>query len=203
MPDNFCTIYLVRHAQSEQNKAKIATGHIDTPLSPEGEQQAAALAGELRHINFDAAYSSDLVRARRTAEIIKLERTLAVRTTERIRERHYGPYQGKPMAEYLAATQNLAIDLVPDGVETNEAVIARFITFLREVAVAHPNQTILIVGHGSVIRTFLGHVGFSKEMLPPGSFSNTGYAKLLSDGTDFFIKDVVGIKKKEFVATAE
>lgn len=203
MPNNFCTIYLVRHAQSEQNKAKIATGHIDTPLSPEGEQQAAALAGELRHINFDAAYSSDLVRARRTAEIIKLERTLAVQTTERIRERHYGPYQGRPMAEYIAATQKLVVDMEPDGVETTESVVSRFITFLREVAVAHPNQTILIVGHGNVIRTFLYHIGYSKELLPPGSFSNAGYVKLLCDGTDFFIKDVVGIKKKETLITAE
>jgi len=84
-----------------------------------------------------------------------------------------------------------------DDIESDEEVIGRFITQLREIAVAHPSKTILIITHGGCIRTFLMHTGYVKwGELPVGSFSNAGYAKVQSDGVDFFIREVRGIKNR-------
>ena len=85
-----------------------------------------------------------------------------------------------------------------DDIENDEQVIGRFITQLREIAVAYSNKTVLVVTHGGCIRTFLMHIGYVKYgELPVGSFSNAGYAKILSDGIDFFVKEVMGIKKQK------
>ncbi len=83
-----------------------------------------------------------------------------------------------------------------DDIESDEQIIGRFIAQLREIAIAYPNKIVLVVTHGGCIRTFLMHIGYVKYgELPVGSFSNAGYAKVLSDGIDFFIKEVKGIKK--------
>ena len=78
----------------------------------------------------------------------------------------------------------------------DEEIIGRFITRLREISIAYPNKTVLIITHGGCIRTFLMQTGYVKwGELPVGSFSNAGYAKVQSDGVDFFIREVKGIKK--------
>ena len=73
----------------------------------------------------------------------------------------------------------------------------RFIPFLREVALAYPKKNVLIVTHGSIIRTFLIRMGFFKDELDSFNsiIKNTSYVKVLSAGVDFFIKEVSGIEK--------
>ncbi len=67
---------------------------------------------------------------------------------------------------------------------------------LREISVAYPNKTVLVVSHGGPIRMFLAKTGYlSKKDLPGGSFKNAGYIKVLSDGVDFFIEEVKGVDK--------
>ena len=202
---NFCTLYLVRHGETEWNKKEILQGHVDIPLNEEGEKQVAQTAQELKDIKFEAIFSSDLHRALRTDEIIKMERQLAVQTSKLLRERDFGHYEGILRSEYRIKLQKLIKELSENerksfkfdyDVESDEEVIFRFITQLREISVAYPNKTILVVTHGGCIRTFLTHTGYFKYgELPPGSFSNAGYVKVLCDGVDFFIKEVKGIKK--------
>src|SRR3954467_9487782 len=64
------SIWLVRHGQTELNKARRYQGAGDSPLTPFGIRQAAALAQRLRRTPFGLAITSPAARARRTAEVI-------------------------------------------------------------------------------------------------------------------------------------
>lgn len=206
---NLTTIYIVRHGQTEHNVLQLMQGHNDSPLTHLGEQQARSLAQEFKHIHFDEVFSSDLLRAKRTAELITLERKLAIKTTDALRERFYGKYEGRPYAEYNQALQELLLNYkdasdevlfklqIAGEVESKEEAVIRFITFLRELAVGYAGKTLLIVSHGGVMRYFLYKVGFVTEKnLSPGKIENGAYIKLESDGVDFFVKETKGIEMK-------
>lgn len=206
---NYCTIYLIRHGETEWNAQGIIQGHSDIPLNKVGEEQANQLAKKLRAVKFSAAFSSDLIRAKRTAEIITLEKKLAVKTTTALRERYFGDYEGKHFSllhqseikSLLLKYKKLAEKNHPDvesedSIETDEQLVNRFIPFIREMAVGYQGRNVLLVTHGGIIRWFLIHLGFADvKTLPPGSIDNTAYAKIISDGVDFFIKETFGIKK--------
>ena len=209
-PANYCTFYLVRHGQSEWNVLDKIQGHADTQLTAQGERQAHKLATKLKHINFDAVFSSDLLRAKRTAELVQLDRQLAITTSQALRERTFGAAEGLTGKEFetkfrdlihqreaLSHAQRYKFKLSPD-MESDEELVARFITYLREVAVAYRGKTVLIVTHSGPIRNLLIHLGFGTyQQMPPagGTIKNTAFVKLQSDGVDFFIKETFGIHK--------
>lgn len=200
------TLYIVRHAQTQANAQELLQGQSDSPLTREGKIQIKNLKTKLRNIHFDAFFSSDLLRAKRTAEIIALERKMAVTTTKALRERRFGSLEGEKYEIFSKTLQQLSQkyqELPPqkklkfkfvDDMESDEEILMRFITFLREIAVAYAGKTLLIVTHGAMIRVLLIHLG-------AGSYDdfiaipNTAYVKLESDGADFFIKEIAGVKK--------
>lgn len=197
------TIYLVRHAQTEWNTQDKLQGHLDSPLTKSGKKAARLLGEKFKNINFDMIFSSDLLRAQRTAEIIVLEKKLAVQTTELLRERNYGEYDGKPaksietvnkMVSKLNAAKRYSYKH-SEKLESDKEVVDRIIPFLREVSIANPGKTILIVSHGTSIRLALMKLGFGEypHSLPPGALKNVGWAKIETDGVDFFIKEYEGI----------
>jgi len=203
----YCTLFIARHGETEWNVEHRLQGQRDSPLTQNGLKQAAMLAESLKPIHFDAIFSSDLLRAKRTAEIAQLERKLAVQTTVLLREHNYDAYEGKKVdevkealkesfAEYerLSDQEKFRYRLIPDG-ETDEEIVARFITFLREVAVTYAGRNVLVVSHGGIMSAFLVHIGFgSQEKV---RIANTGYFKLRSDGIEFFIDETVGIHVRE------
>lgn len=190
----------MRHGQTDWNAQNITQGHSDIPLNSEGIKQAQVLKESLGKIKIDTVFSSDLLRAKKTAEIIALERKLIIKTTQLLRERCYGKLEGQPYhltKEFHKIWEDLSkkarLDYRPyDDYETDQEAISRFITFLREVAVSHPGGTVLIVTHGGIMRVLLNHL--SDKTYLAGAISNLGYIKLESDGVDFFIKELKGIK---------
>ncbi|MBI2644913.1 histidine phosphatase family protein [Candidatus Uhrbacteria bacterium] len=205
-------LYIVRHGETEANRDGIIQGHIDRPLTEEGMKEVQKTAEKLWHIHFDAVYSSDLLRAQRTAEIILLERQLAVKTTAALRERNWGKFDGRPTQEfYKECAEALKIfeDLTHEekmsfqfaDVESHEKIAIRLNRFLREIAVTHDGQTILISTHGGIMRAFLIHLGWGTfENLPSGSVKNASYFVLNCDGVDFFVKEVHRIEKQENIS---
>lgn len=191
---NHCTIYLTRHGETEWNSKGIVQGHSDIPLNKIGEEQARELGKKLKDINFEAIFSSDLMRTKRTAEIAILEKKLSVKTTVALRERYFGKHEGK----HFSFLHQVEIKLESENsIETDEQLVDRFIPFIREVAIDYQGKNILIVTHGGIIRWFLIYLGFANaKTLPPGSIDNTAYVKIFSDGVDFIIKETFGIRKK-------
>lgn len=86
MSKNYCTFYIVRHGETEWNVKGLVQGHTDIPLTKKGKRQARQLAKKLSRINFNAVFSSDLLRAKQTAQLIALEKKIAVKTTQALRE---------------------------------------------------------------------------------------------------------------------
>lgn|SRR3989344_2569468 len=199
MNKNYCTLYIVRHGETNENLNHIIQGQTNSVLNETGKLQAKNIAQELRNIKFDNIFSSDLLRTKETAEIIALERRLAVQTTKALRERRWGRLEGKStkliyaieeLKKTLAKEDRLKYKPFPD-IENDEEIASRMFTYLREIAVAYQGKTILIVSHGGVMRILLNHLG---KNAPHGAASNTAYVKLESDGVEFFIKETKGIK---------
>lgn len=199
----YCTIYLTRHGETEWNEKKLIQGHTDIPLNKKGEKQAKDLSKKLSHIKFDAVFSSDLVRAKKTAEIIVLEKKLIVQTTKALRERYFGKFQGQSFGDIK--NKNI-LDLInklksashsfKNEVEGDEAIIVRLLIFLRKITVTYQGKTVLVVTHGGPIRTLLIHLGWgTNENFSEGGINNLAYVILESDGTNFFIKKTFGIRK--------
>lgn len=200
---NLATVFIVRHGETEWNMKRLIQGQKDSALTELGINQAKELAKELQKIKFDLVFSSDLLRAKKTAEIIVTEHNLAVETTELLRERAFGKLEGKPV-EALRFFENLFAKLkheemfsyksAPD-IESDEELVTRLITFLREAVIAHAGKKILIVTHGGIMRAFLIKLGIT-DYKNPVWVGNAGYIKLETDGVDFEVKKVKGIHKR-------
>ncbi len=162
MDNSKTKIIVVRHGETEWNRAHIFQGQLDSPLSELGIQQANAVAAALAEEKIDVVYASDLGRALHTAKIISAPHQLAVLTDKRLRERHLGIFQGLNKKEML---DQFSEDVqkyrsgdpdhvIPDG-ESSRQRYERSITCLQELADQHAGETILIVTHGGVLRGFL------------------------------------------------
>jgi broad specificity phosphatase PhoE len=79
MKKNYCTIYLTRHGETEWNEKKLIQGHTDIPLNTKGKKQAKLLGKQLKDIDFDVVFSSDLLRAKNSAEIIIKEKMTVIK----------------------------------------------------------------------------------------------------------------------------
>lgn len=205
---NYCTFYLVRHGQTEWNVKGLLQGHADSPLTDNGISQAKELGEKLKNIHFDAVFSSDSLRAKRTAEIIILEKKLMVQTTQLLREKHFGKYEGKHVSVFANELKHLVdeYEKLPDekkktykmdDIENDAAMMSRLITFLREIALGYSGKTVLIATHGMMMRALLVHLGFGTyKEVSYDAVSNTAYVKIKSDGVDLFIEETEGITIK-------
>lgn len=202
--NNYCTIYLARHGETEHNINEVIQGHIDSPLTQLGQQQAKELAEHFKGMHFDAMFSSDIMRAHNTAKAVALDKALVVNTTKLLRERFFGVYEGRTIEDYkkenremlekrqsLAEAEKRVFRPYPDF-ENDEEVVSRMLTFLREVAVSYTGKTVLAVSHGSIISSLLIHLGVAKR----GQIwiENTGYVRLSSDGVDFIVEEMNNVK---------
>ena len=202
------TFYIVRHGQTDWNAQKIIQGQLDIPLNETGEKQAKEVAEKFKNIKFDLVFSSDLLRAKRTAEIITLEHKLAVETTNVLRERAFGEMEGKSSKVFFAyrdllnaLTHEERQHKKPyENFESDHELTTRVITFLRETAITHQGKNILVATHGGILRMILLHLGhFDYKTIEKYMFDNLSYIKLTSDGVDFFVEETSGIIKVEDV----
>ncbi len=134
-------VWLIRHADAYTGLRTLGMGPLDPPLSPEGRRQAQLLAARLQHVPVHRLWSSDLRRARETAEVVGQRKALAVRPDPRLREvRTYwdeeavvlAPRPGRypflePEAEVLArmraAVADVLVDLAATGAELPRAAV--------------------------------------------------------------------------------
>lgn len=87
-------IYLIRHGETDYNRGKRLQGETDIPLNAQGIELARKTAEGLRDIPFDRIYTSPLIRAKRTAEIIRGDRRIEIIETDGLKEISFGDYEG-------------------------------------------------------------------------------------------------------------
>lgn len=208
--NSYCSLYLVRHGETEWNVKKIIQGHKDSPLTKNGINQAKTLSNKIAKINFSAVYSSDLLRAKRTAELIMLDKKIVIQTSKALRERCFGPFEGNSWEDKNKELEILT-SLLKDQkklleyasmypkyqkIETDEQIMGRFITLLREISIVFRGKKVLMVSSGGIMRVFLTHLGWgTKEELPSGCVGNAAVVQIDCDGVDFFVRKVEGVNK--------
>lgn len=147
-------LFLVRHGETDWNAAGRLQGHADRPLSERGREQAARAAERFAGIPFAAAVSSDLARARETASILGSSLGLEARPDPRLREIHFGKWEGLTLAEVRArsAGGRFVFDLDPldaraPGGESARDVAARVFAAADDLARAAPGERVMLVAH--------------------------------------------------------
>lgn len=162
-------LLLVRHGESTWNAQSRWQGQADPPLSPFGERQAEDAIARLTEVaTITAVWTSDLVRARRTGELIAKRLGLGgVRAEPRLRERDVGAWSGLTRDEieerwpgYLAARRS------PPDFEGDDALLERARAGLAAAVDGTGTGDVLVVTHGGVIRTIERSLGATPERLP-------------------------------------
>lgn len=161
------TFLLARHGETEWNRDGRWQGQSDVALSALGLAQARALGQRLAPEPVAAIYSSDLIRARATAEAIAgiLRRPAPVHLDRRLREVDVGRIAGltrrevaETFPEFWAALKEYPVDTRFPGGETFRELEARALEAVQEIATRHPDETVLVVTHGGVIRSVVAWV---------------------------------------------
>ncbi|WHU48871.1 histidine phosphatase family protein [Gordonia sp. L191] len=158
-------LILLRHGQTGYNATSRMQGQLDTDLSELGVQQAKSAAAALADKNPMVIRSSDLRRARDTAEALALATGLTVDTDERLRETHLGQWQGLTHLEVDAQAPGARAiwrddaTWAPPGGESRTDVAARAVPVVTELVAAlddwgtgaSPEAPVVLVAHGGVI----------------------------------------------------
>jgi broad specificity phosphatase PhoE len=137
-------LLLVRHGETDWNADGRLQGQTDRPLSEYGRGQARQLAEDLEGEGLDAIYSSDLSRARETAEIVGERLGLPVELEPDLREKDWGTWEG------LTAVERDRIEFVGESTQAHQE---RMLRALRRIAERHPGEgRVLVVTHGGSMR---------------------------------------------------
>ncbi|KQV94514.1 MULTISPECIES: histidine phosphatase family protein [unclassified Roseateles] len=151
-------LILIRHGETAWNRATRIQGHTDIPLSPLGLAQAQRLAEAMADEPLAAIYSSDLSRARQTAEAVAGVQGLAIHFDAALRERAFGRFEGlsweeidRGYPEDAARWRRREPDFAVGGGESLTVFSARCVAAARRAAAAHPGQSIALVAHGGVL----------------------------------------------------
>jgi len=145
-------IYLARHGETAWSLTGQHTGRTDIPLTPKGEDNARRLAERLGGLTFAHAFTSPLVRARRTAELAGFP---AAATDADLLEYDYGQYEGLRTVEIRQ--QRPDWDLFRDGCpggETTDQVGARADRLIARLRALPPGDVILFA-HGHILRVLV------------------------------------------------
>lgn len=178
---------LIRHGETDWNRARRIQGSTDIPLNDTGREQARAAAAALRERGAGLpvnVFSSDLSRARETAEIIAAELGAAApRTYPGLRERSYGEAEGVDASEFLQRWGDWHSAEIP-GAEPWPHLRRRALTALGRAVRDHRAQTapgaasLVVVTHGALIREVIRHAS-GGELPPAGERLANGSAHQL------------------------
>lgn len=179
-------LVFIRHGSSTWNDERRIQGQLDPPLSDKGREQAKRLAERLRGSSVEALYSSDLRRARETAEVVGECVGRPPELWPELREVALGEWEGLKREEIVARypkewsrwASRPSWDIVPGG-EGTEVFEARVGAAIDRLAERHPTGRVLVVTHGGVIQVaLLRVVGRSSNGLFPFTIDNTSLTVL-------------------------
>ena len=158
-------IYFIRHGETIWNKEKKIQGKSDIPLNEYGKKLAHITADAMKGINFDIVYSSPLIRAKQTAEILINNRNLVINEDSRLTEMCFGEEEGANISDIYSHPEMKLYNFIhnpenyipPVGGETFEELYHRCKSFIEDIILPAENkyESMLVVGHGALIRGFI------------------------------------------------
>lgn len=161
-------LYIVRHGETLWNKDKRLQGHADIELNDYGRELARKTGEALMNTQIDIIYSSPLIRAYETADLIRNGRNIELRTDDRLKELSFGCYEGSNFSE-LIRNPELTFQYffkqphlykpAADG-ETLEHLIARAGDFMQSVIepLADSLERVMIVAHGALNKAIMSYI---------------------------------------------
>jgi len=169
-------LVVVRHGQSEWNKANKFTGWVDVSLSEKGVQEAKNAGEQLKDFKFSKAYTSGLKRAANTlAHILEVsgQAEVSVIANEALNERHYGDLQGKDkdqvrqeFGEEQVHIWRRSYDIAPPGGESLKDTLERVIPYYEAniKPELEKGEDLIISAHGNSLRALIMHLeGLSSD----------------------------------------
>lgn len=169
-------LVLIRHGESQWNLENRFTGWVDIHLTEKGKFEARNAGKLLRHITFDQAFTSVLIRAIETLELALQEAgqtDLRVTKNEALNERKYGDLQGLNKAECAAKFGDEQVliwrrsyDIPPPGGESLKDTAARTLPYFREniLPLLKEGKNIIISAHGNSLRSIVMELdGLTKD----------------------------------------
>ena len=183
-------IILIRHGETDWNTQTRIQGHIDIALNRRGRWQAQRLGAALADEGLAAVYSSDLQRARETAQAVADASGLSVQVSPTLRERAFGSFEGHTFAEIEARWPEQAMrwrrrdpSFGPPGGETLQAFFERSVQAVHDLAAAHHGQAVAMVAHGGVLDClYRAATGQSLGAARTWAMANAGINRLLRAG---------------------
>lgn len=218
-------LYLVRHGETEMNRAQRLQGITDGPLTAKGLAAAATLGAILRHVHFDAAYSSDRRRAKQTAKAILDQHPDAPPLQELtgLREYYFGGNEGMKNTALMRKTQRRfglgaftkmwlaapqfrtlvrnfhAMDDTGQA-ETFDALMTRIDTTFKQIVAANqPEANVLVVAHGVSLSALIYQL--APKQLPVTLLKNTSVS-LVDAGATWQVRGVDLTSEKAVLALA-
>lgn len=161
-------IYIVRHGQTAWNASKKIQGRVDIELNEEGIRQAQEAREQLQNIKLDMIYSSPLMRAKQTAQIINEKHNLSIIEEPRIIERGFGDLEGTHISEmnFEDFWNPLKSENYPTC-ERPDWFFERVQSLIKELVEQHADKEILLVCHGGVslpVYTFFNEVNLEGDL---------------------------------------
>jgi broad specificity phosphatase PhoE len=158
-------IFLLRHGEVEQAQTRRFLGHLDVPLSARGERQCARQSARLRGVALRALFSSDLLRARRSGEILGAPHGLSPVVVPAFREMDMGRWDGLTAEQIERSEPDAFRDWMarvdefpfPDGESVGD-LDARAWPAFESIAAHHRGSAVAVVAHGGTNRVILCRV---------------------------------------------
>ena len=198
-------IYIFRHGETDYNAEKRAQGWIDIPLNDNGKKQAVLLAQKLADIKIDCIYSSPLLRALSTAEIVANKRQIKIIVNDGLKERYFGAFEGRIIhltdepADTPIDTNNDVINVprvlsddndiyVPGDGEDYDTFKQRVCNSITDIVKNTDFEDIGIATHGCFIRMLVQQLTGIK--LPRGSIPVAEYLRMRWDGNKITLSEL-------------
>lgn len=206
-------LYIVRHGETDWNRARKVQGHTDIPLNEYGRKLAGQTAEGMKEIPIDLAYTSPLLRAKETAQIILGKRETPLFDEERIKELCFGSYEGlccsgenkDPKSdEFNRFFTDTANYQPPEDAETIRELYERTGEFLKELCEREDlrDKQILVSTHGAAMNALLNRIKgnlsvaeFWRDEVPPNCAVTMvevkdGEMKIVREGVIFYKEKV-------------
>jgi broad specificity phosphatase PhoE len=158
MTEPALTVHLVRHGQTDWNAERRTQGWTDIPLNATGREQALDAAATLAQRSVGTVISSDLARARETAEPIAAQAGVPLVLEPALRERGFGAAEGMRDSEIERDFRGQLEgrwtdpDFRFDGGESRRDVYERVGAYLTELLATPPAGELVLVSHGGALR---------------------------------------------------